>query len=90
MRLLANPTPDEHKRVGEAARRIYLLRVVHVEAEAGQPPLTAIVACKSSGSPGDAFLRATHEIGLTRTGEHADDVWRRAVAAVDDYWRGRA
>lgn len=67
----------------------YLRRIVQEEADAGHPPLTAIVVTKTTGRPGDGFLPAMLEIGSARPGESAEDVWRRAVAAVFDFWRDK-
>lgn len=68
----------------------YLRRIVEEEADAGHPPLTAIVVSKSTGRPGDGFLPAMLEIGYATPGETLADVWQRAVAEVFEYWGGQA
>lgn len=52
--------------------------------------LTAMVVSKTTGRPGDGFLPAMVEIGFTQPGESSGDVWRVAVTAVHQYWRGKA
>ncbi len=65
----------------------YLLHISQAEAEAGHPPLTAIVISKTSGRPGDGFLPAMLEVGYAHPGETLDAVWKRAVADVHEFWR---
>ena len=68
----------------------YLFRIAHEEDAAGRPPLTSIVVRKTSGRPGPGLLEAMQEISYARPGEMEDAVWRRAVADVFAYWRGKS
>ena len=83
---LANCAPAERIEL----RDDILLRIVHEEADAGHPPLTAIVVSKSTGRPGDGFLPAMIEIGFAQPGETSSDLWARAVVAVHEFWRDKA
>ena len=65
----------------------YLYRIAKEEQAAGRPPLTALVVHKVDGKPGPGFLEAAKWVGFWREGETEDEVWRRAVAAVHEYWR---
>jgi hypothetical protein len=65
----------------------YLYRIAMEEQAAGRPPLTALVVHKADGKPGPGFLEAAKWVGFWREGETEDKVWRRAVAAVREYWR---
>jgi len=65
----------------------YLYRIAKEEQAAGRPPLTALVVHKADGKPGPGFLAAAKWVGFWREGETEDEVWRRAVAAVHEYWR---
>ena len=98
--------PDVHARLIEAAANgrtimygdvaprwwvgTYLFRIAHEEDAADRPPLTSIVVRKTSGRPGPGFLQAMQEIGYARQGETEEAVWRRAVADVFTYWRGKS
>ena len=65
----------------------YLYRIAKEEQAAGRPPLTALVVHKADGKPGPGFLEAAKWVGFWWEGETEDEVWRRAVAAVHEYWR---
>ncbi len=64
----------------------YLLNILQAEHDLGRPPLTAIVVGQADGRPGDGFLPAMEELGFAQRGEAEDVVWKRAVAAVHEYW----
>jgi hypothetical protein len=68
----------------------YLRRIVQEEADAGHPPLTAIVVSKSTGHPGDGFMPAMLEIGYAQPGDALIDTWRRAVLAVHAFWGSKS
>lgn len=74
---------------GRAWVGTYLFRIAHEEDAAGRPPLTSIVVHKTDGRPGPGLLQAMNEVGYARGGESDDALWRRAVADVFEYWRGR-
>jgi len=65
----------------------YLYRIAKEEQAAGRPPLTALVVHKVDGKPGPGFLEAAKWVGFWREGETEDEVWRRAVEEVHEYWR---
>ena len=65
----------------------FLYRIAHEEHAAGRPPLTAVVVHRVGGKPGPGFLEAAKQVGFWRPGETADQVWRRALADVHEYWR---
>ena len=65
----------------------YLYRIAKEEQAARRPPLTALVVHKADGKPGPGFLEAAKWVGFWREGETENEVWRRAVAAVHEYWR---
>ena len=65
----------------------YLYRIAKEEQAAGRPPLTALVVHKVDGKPGPGFLEAAKWVDFWRAGETEDQVWRRAVEAVHEYWR---
>lgn len=65
----------------------YLFRLTHEEDAAGRPPLTAVVVHKFGGRPGKGFLQAMQEVGYARSNESEEEVWKRALAEVHDYWR---
>lgn len=65
----------------------FLYRIAKEEEVAGRPPLTALVVHKVGGKPGPGFLEAAKWVGFWRSGETEDQVWRRAVAEVHEYWR---
>jgi len=65
----------------------YLYRIAKEEEAAGRPPLTALVVHKVDGKPGPGFLEAAKWVGFWREGETEDEVWRRAVEVVHEYWR---
>ena len=67
----------------------YLFNISVAEAEQGHPPLTSIVVSKATGYPGDGFLPAMVDVGYAHRGETLDAVWKRAVADVHAFWRGR-
>ncbi len=67
----------------------YLFRIAHEEDAASRPPLTAIVVHKHGGRPGPGFLQAMTEVGYARPSETEGVVWRRALAEVFAFWRGR-
>ena len=95
--------PDIHARLIETAARgqtiyysdvagrgqvgDYLYRIAHEEHAAGRPPLTAVVVHKVGGKPGPGFLEAAKQVCFWQKGETADQVWRRALADVYEYWR---
>lgn len=68
----------------------YLFRIAHEEDAAGRPPLTSIVVHKVDGRPGPGMLEAMQQVGFARTGETEEQVWRRALAEVFRFWRGRS
>ena len=65
----------------------YLYRIAKEEEAAGRPPLTALVVHKVDGKPGPGFLEAAKWVGFWREGETEDEVWRRAVEVVHEYWQ---
>ena len=65
----------------------YLSRIAMEEKTAGRPPLTALVVHKVGGKPGPGFLEAAKMVGYLKKRETEDQVWRRAVAEVHEYWR---
>ena len=65
----------------------FLYRIANEEQAAGRPPVTALVVHKVDGKPGRGFLEAAKWVGFWREGEAEDQVWRRAVEAVHEYWR---
>ena len=65
----------------------YLYRIAKEEEAAGRPPLTALVVHKVDGKPGPGFLEAAKWVDFWRAGKTEDQVWRRAVEAVHEYWR---
>jgi hypothetical protein len=65
----------------------YLYRIAKEEQAAGRPPLTALVVHKVGGKPGPGFIEAAKWVGFWREGETEDEVWRRAVETVHEYWR---
>lgn len=68
-----------------------LFAIAPYEATNGRPPLTAIVVHKQDRRPGGGFAEAMRQVGYERRpGESDEGFWRRAVANVHDYWRGRS
>jgi hypothetical protein len=65
----------------------YLDRITHEEALAGRPPLSAVVVRSGEGRPGLGFREAVTETGFIKPGESDLQVWKRALAAVHEYWR---
>lgn len=65
----------------------HLYRIAKEEQVAGRPPLTAVVVHKADGKPGPGFLEAAKWVGFWRPGETEDQVCRRALADVYEYWR---
>ncbi len=65
----------------------YLYRIMREERTAWRPPLTAVVVAKRDGRPAEGFLEAMDEIVYLRAGETAEEVWRRALRDVHEYWR---
>ena len=65
----------------------YLGRITNEETLAGRPPLSAVVVRAGEGRPGIGFLQAMEEIGYSRPGETELQVWKRALAEVQAYWR---
>ena len=65
----------------------YLYRIAKEEQAAKRPPLTALVVHKADGKPGVGFLEAAKWVGFWRPEETEDEVWRRAVDVVHEYWR---
>ncbi|MHB8460763.1 MAG: hypothetical protein ACYDAK_12260 [Candidatus Limnocylindrales bacterium] len=85
----ANGATIAYSALGTSRRMVgsYLYRIAKEEEAAGRPPLTALVVHKGDGKPGPGFLEAAKWVGFWRPGETADEVWRRAVAEVHEYWR---
>lgn len=65
----------------------YLYRITREEDDAGRPPLSAVVVTKANGRPAPGFLKAMREIKYVRSGESEQDVWKRALAEVHEFWR---
>ena len=65
----------------------YLYRILREEKAAWRPPLTAVVVGKRDGRPAKGFREAMDEIAYLREGETEEQVWRRALRDVHEYWR---
>ena len=85
----ANGATISYSGLGTSRRMVgsYLYRIAKEEQEAGRPPLTALVVHKGDGKPGPGFLEAAKWIGFWKPGETEEEVWRRAVVVVHEYWR---
>jgi hypothetical protein len=85
----ANGETVTYSGLGTGRRMVgsYLYRIAKEEQAAGRPPLTALVVHKADGKPGPGFLEAAKWVGFWRQGESEDEVWRRAVQEVHEYWQ---